>query len=317
MKRLLLVICGVVLLSSSMDAQQRFRRTSFPLNSFVVNPAVAGTEAYAVTGLSYRNQWAGFDGGPTTMLVSGHSSVAKSLGAGILVYKDDMGGAVSQTGFELTGSYQFRLLNSDIVSFGLSLQGTQFGFDSRDLNVWDENDPALSGGIETSFGIDASTGFLVLGDEYSFGISVNNLFQDELGFAAVDSNYNESIRHYRIMGSYVYEIERDLSIEASSMIRLTEVTPVQVDLYARGIYTHDRYAAQFWGGMGWRLKDAVSISAGMFYMNTEISYTYDFTTNAYLLGRSSHEVNIAYFIPTRLSGSKGYRKVLQRSRLVK
>ena len=64
---------------SSADAQQRFRRTSFPLNSFVVNPAVAGTEPYAVAGMSYRNQWAGFEAGPTTMLVSGHSSVAKTL----------------------------------------------------------------------------------------------------------------------------------------------------------------------------------------------------------------------------------------------
>jgi type IX secretion system PorP/SprF family membrane protein len=317
MKRLLLIVCGIVLLSSSADAQQRFRRTSFPLNSFVVNPAVAGTEPYAVAGMSYRNQWAGFEGGPTTMLVSGHSSVAKTLGAGLLIYKDDMGGAVSQTGFELTGSYQFKLLNSDVVSFGLCLQGTQFGFDSRNLNVWDADDPALSGGIETSFGVDASTGILVYGIDYSFGLSINNLFQDELGFAAVDTGYNKSIRHYRVMGSYEYEIDRDLSIESSGMIRLTEVTPVQVDLYARAIYTHSRYKAQFWGGLGWRLKDALSMSAGMFYMNTEISYTYDFTTNAYLLGRSSHEVNIAYFIPTRMNGYKGYKRVLQRSRLVK
>lgn len=317
MKRLLLVICGIVALSSSVDAQQRFRRTSFPLNSFVVNPAVAGTESYAVFGTSYRNQWAGFDGGPTTMLVSGHSSVTESLGAGMLIYKDDMGGAVSQTGFELTGSYQFRLLNSDAVSFGLSLQGTQFGFDSRDLNVWDDNDPALTGSVETTFGIDASTGILVYGDDYSFGLAVNNLFQDELGLTAVDTIYNESIRHYRVMGSYIYEIDRNLAVESSGMIRLTEVTPVQVDLYARGIYTHNRYAAQFWGGMGYRLKDAISISAGMFYMNTEISYTYDFTTNAYLLGRSSHEVNIAYFLPTKNSNGRGYKRVLQRSRLVK
>lgn len=317
MKRALLVICGIILLSSSMDAQQRFRRTSFPINSFVVNPAVAGTDPYTVLGTSYRKQWAGFPEGPTTMLVSGHSSVAESLGAGLIIYKDDMGGAVSQTGFELTGSYQLRLLNSDAVSFGLSLQGTQFGFDSRDLNVWDEEDPALMGGIETTFGVDASAGVLVFGDDYSFGLAVNNLFQDELGLVAVDSSFNESIRHYRVMGSYSYEIDRNLAVESSGMLRLTEVTPIQFDLYARAIYSHDRYAAQFWGGLGLRYKDALSVSTGFFYANTDISYTFDFTTSGNLLGRTSHEINLTYYLPNLSGVSSSYRKVINRRRIVK
>ena len=44
MKRLLIANCALFVFSASAEAQQRFRRTSFPVNSFVVNPAVAGTE---------------------------------------------------------------------------------------------------------------------------------------------------------------------------------------------------------------------------------------------------------------------------------
>ena len=69
MKRLLIAICALFVFSASAEAQQRFRRTSFPVNSFVINPAVAGTQAYSVFGTSYRNQWAGFEGAPTTMLL--------------------------------------------------------------------------------------------------------------------------------------------------------------------------------------------------------------------------------------------------------
>jgi type IX secretion system PorP/SprF family membrane protein len=229
-----------------------------------------------------------------------------------------MGGAVSQTGFELTGSYQIKLPNTDMFSFGLCLQGTQFGFDSSNLNVWDQDDPALSGGMETSFGFDASAGFLVYGDDYSMGLAVSNLFQDEfkeLNFL-VDTSDNKSIRHYRLTGSYIYDFSGELAVQGSGMIRLTEVTPIQLDVYARGIYTHRRSGSQYWGGLGLRLEDAVNISLGMIFANVGVGYSYDFTTSGNLLGRHSHEVNLTYLLPNRKYG-KGYRRVLDRSRLVK
>ena len=317
MKRLLIAICALFVFSASAEAQQRFRRTSFPVNSFVINPAVAGTQAYSVFGTSYRNQWAGFEGAPTTMLLSGHATVYESVGAGLILYKDDMGGAVTQTGFELTGSYQITLPNSDHFSFGLSLQGTQFGFDSSNLNVWDQDDPALTGNLETTFGFDASAGILVFGDDYTMGLSVSNLFEDELGFyTPSDSSDNRSIRHYRAHGSYTYEIDKTLAIESSAMMRLTEVTPAQFDVYSRAIYTHRRSGSQYWGGMGYRLKDAMNFSFGMIYANVGVGYSYDFTTSGNLLGRNSHEINLTYYLPNMKYG-RGYRRVLDRSRLVR
>lgn len=316
MKRLIFAIAALFVFSASTEAQQRFRRTSFPINSFVVNPAVAGTEAYTVFGTSYRNQWAGFDGSPTTKLISGHTAVAESIGAGMLIYRDDMGGAISQIGFELTGSYQIKLPNTDWFSFGLCLQGTQFGFDSSNLNVWDQDDPALSGGVETTFGFDAAAGMLVYGEDYSMGLSVSNLFEDELGFQAIDTSDNRSIRHYRLTGSYIYDVTREIAVQGSGMLRLTEVTPAQIDVYVRGIYTHRRSGSKYWGGMGYRHLDAVNFSFGMLYANVGVGYSYDFTTSGNLLGRHSHEVNLTYLLPNRRYG-KGYKRVLDRNRLVK
>ena len=316
MKRIIIAITALFFFSATAEAQQRFRRTSFPINTFVVNPAVAGTESYTVFGTSFRDQWSGFEGSPTTMLISGHTAVAESVGAGLLIYKDDMGGAISQTGFELTGSYQIKLPNTDWFSFGLCLQGTQFGFDGRDLNVWDQDDPALSGGLETTFGFDASAGMLVYGEDYSMGIAVSNLFEDKLGLTAVNPSDNRSIRHYRLTGSYIYDITREIAVQSSGMIRLTEVTPVQIDVYARGIYTHRRSGSKYWGGLGYRHGDAINVSFGMLYANVGIGYSYDFTTSGNQLGRHSHEVNLTYLLPNRRYG-KGYKKVLDRNRLVK
>ncbi|HHZ94150.1 MAG TPA: type IX secretion system membrane protein PorP/SprF [Flavobacteriales bacterium] len=318
MHRIVIASIWMFILAAPLNAQQRFRRTAFPVNSFLVNPAVAGTEPVTVFGSSYRHQWAGFDGAPTTMVFSAHSSSPSQIGGGIIVYKDDMGGAVTQTGVELTGSYQLRLPNTDAVSFGLSLQGTQFGFDSSNLNVWDQDDPALTGGMETTFGIDASTGMMIYGADYSFGLAVSNLFQDKLGLTGVEEDFNKHIRHYRFMGSYTTDISNKFSVQTSGMIRLTEVTPAQVDIYSRAIYKY--YQGLYWGGLGLRMGDAITFSAGVEFSSIGIAYTYDITTGDNLLSPYSHEVNLTYLLPHKKGfgqGSLGPRRILERNRLVK
>ena len=318
MIRILIASFLFFVIAAPLQAQQRFRRTSFPVNSFLINPAVAGTEPVTVFGSSYRHQWAGFDGAPTTTVFSAHSSFPNQIGGGIIVYNDDMGGAVSQTGVEITGSYQLRLPNSDAVSFGLSLQGTQFGFDSSDLNVWDQDDPALTGSRETTFGVDASTGMMIYGTDYFFGLAVSNLFQDKLGLTGVEQDLNEHIRHYRFMGSYTTDINNEMSVQTSGMIRLTEVTPAQIDIHSRMIYKF--YQALYWGGLGLRMGDAVSVSAGVEFANIGFSYAYDITTGDNVLSQHSHEVNITYILAHKRGfgqGSLGPRRILEKSRLVK
>ena len=260
MIRLLFASCVILLLAAPIQAQQRFRRTSFPVNSFIINPAAAGTEPVTVFGSTYRHQWAGFDGAPTTTILSAHSSLPNSMGAGVIFYSDDMGGAVTQTGVEITGSYKISLPNTDAVSFGLSLQGTQFGFDSSNLTVWDQDDPALTGGMETSFSVDASTGMMVYGADYSFGAAISNLLQSNVSILGVEDEYNQHIRHYRFMGSYTSDVSSKLAVQTSGMIRLTEVTPAQLDFYSRAIYSV--YQVAYWAGAGLRVGDAVTFSFG-------------------------------------------------------
>lgn len=318
MIRLLFASCWILLLAAPLQAQQRFRRTSFPINSFIINPAVAGTEPVTVLGSTYRHQWAGFDGAPTTTILSAHSSLPNAMGAGMIFYSDDMGGAVSQTGVELAGSYKISLPNTDAVSFGLSLQGTQFGFDSSDLNVWDQEDPALTGGMETSFSIDASTGLMVYGTDYSFGAAISNLFQSNVNISGVEDEYNQHIRHYRFMGSYTSDISSKLAVQTSGMIRLTEVTAAQLDVYSRAIFSV--YQVVYWGGAGVRVGDAVTFSLGAEFASVGLSYSYDITTGSNLLSQHSHEVNLTYILAHRRGfgrGSLNSKKILDRNRLVK
>ena len=318
MIRLLFASCMILLLAAPIQAQQRFRRTSFPVNSFIINPAAAGTEPVTVFGSTYRHQWAGFDGAPTTTVLSAHSSLPNSMGAGVIFYSDDMGGAVTQTGVEITGSYKISLPNTDAVSFGLSLQGTQFGFDSSNLTVWDQDDPALTGGMETSFSLDASTGMMVYGTDYSFGAAISNLLQSNVSLLGVEDEYNQHIRHYRFMGSYTSDVSSKLAVQTSGMIRLTEVTPAQLDFYSRAIYSV--YQVAYWAGAGLRVGDAVTFSFGAEFASVGLSYSYDITTGNNVLSQHSHEINLTYILAhNRGFGKKtlSSKRILERNRLIK
>ena len=294
MKQTFLLLVAVVATSWSAMAQQQLRRSQFVTNTYLSNPAVAGTEPGTMLSTTYRNQWAGFSGGPSTMLISGHRSLPNGIGAGLILYNDDMGGAISQSGLELTGAYSVLLNNQDAVSFGLSMKGNQFVFDGTDLEVYQPNDPSMPGTLESTFGIDFNAGMMVYGKDYYFGMSVFNLLQDKLNVAGVDDDQNRLVRHYQFMGSYLYNVSRLVAVQASGLMRMTEVTSAQLDVNVRAIVN-----GTSWFGMGFRPQDAFVLSTGLNYGAFTLAYNYDITVGDNMLSAHSHELSFGYFLPTR------------------
>ena len=294
MKQPFLLLVAMVATSWSAMAQQQLRRSQFVTNTYLCNPAVAGTEPGTVLSTTYRNQWAGFSGGPSTMLISGHRSLPNGIGAGLILYNDDMGGAISQSGLELTGAYSVLLNNQDAVSFGLSMKGNQFVFDGTDLEVYQPNDPSMPGTLESTFGIDFNAGMMVYGKDYYFGMAVFNLLQDKLNVAGVDDDQNRLVRHYQFMGSYLYNVSRLVAVQASGLMRMTEVTSAQLDVNVRAIVN-----GTSWFGMGFRPQDAFVLSTGLNYGAFTLAYNYDITVGDNMLSAHSHELSFGYFLPTR------------------
>lgn len=291
-----IILLGVILTAFvfEADAQQLARRTQYMFNTYLTNPAVAGTKTYSPIAASFRSQWAGFDGGPQTYMVSGHTNLPNNrVGIGGIVFHDDAGGAISRTGAELTGAYHVDLNNRDAVSFGLSAVVTQFGFDGEGLEVLDENDQALIGANESTFNFDATFGMMVYGPNYFFGFSIPQLIQTELGIEGVIAEDNENVRHFNFMGSYLYYANEDFAIQPSALVRFTGSSPVQFDILAKAIYQEF-----IWAGLSYRHQDAVALAVGIDYEQFGVGYSYDITTsNAASFSPHTHEVTVAYNIP--------------------
>lgn len=317
MKKLLFLCGALFLLVGSVSSQQLARRSQFIFNPYLHNPAVAGTKLYSPIMASYRNQWAGFEGAPQTYMISGHTALPNKIGVGGILFNDNAGGAIVRTGAELTGTYQADLNNRDAVSFGLSGVVSQFKFDGTDLLVQDKFDNALPGTMESTLNFDATFGMMVYGPNYYFGLSIPNLLQTSLGIEGVLTDENENIRHFNFMGSYLHYLSDDFSIQPSGLIKLTGVTPVQLDVLVKVAYQE-----MIWAGLTYRHQDAVALALGLEYDRYSVGYSYDITTSdAANLSPHTHEITIGYYIPRKgarfANGSLQSRRVISRSRIVK
>ena len=318
MTRLILLSVVAMLAFCDASGQQLHRRTQFLFNTYLINPAVAGTQVYTPILASYRQQWAGFAQAPTTYTISGHTLMPNKIGLGGIIFQDNTGGAISRTGAEVTGSYHVDLNNQDAVSFGLSLVGSQFKFDNSSLVVYDENDLALVGDMESQFNVDANVGMMVYGSNYFFGFSFPQLLQAKLKLeSGASPDQNKNARHYYFMGAYKYYITNEIDIQPSALIKFTGASPVQFDVNAKVTFQE-----LIWAGLTYRHKDAVALNVGAFYQGFSLGYAYDLTTtDARNFSPHTHEITAGYYISRKGRGFTNKSllgpKVISRRRVIK
>ncbi len=81
----------VLVLSSTVFAQQDAQYTQYMYNTVVINPAYAGTRnVLSINGI-HRSQWVGLEGAPKTKTLSVHGPMGERLGMGITIVRDELG----------------------------------------------------------------------------------------------------------------------------------------------------------------------------------------------------------------------------------
>lgn len=291
MKRILYIIIFLAGTVFSVKAQQAPHFTQYMFNDFVINPAVAGTKDYYQIRSNHRFQWVGLTDPPLTNTLSIYGPHAKlPMGFGGYIY-NDVTGPTSRTG--ITGAYAYNVeINRDIrISGGISLGIMQYKLDGAQLTVKEVNDLAIQAVTYNSYVPDAAVGFYAYADEWYAGFSISQLFNNKLNFFEDENGLNRLKSHFYLTGGYKYEINRDFVAEPSVIFKGTAPGIYQFDLTARVLYQD-----MIWGGLSYRLKDAVSILLGYIFDDKfYFGYAYDIGVNdirSYNSG--SHELMIGY-----------------------
>ncbi len=293
MKRIILIVLAFS--SLSVFAQQAAQFTQNFGNKLYNNPAFAGMNGAICGTLLGRQQWLGFDGAPTTGLVSVHAPIPSTLipvpmvklGVGLSV-SNDVIGPVNTNIFKLAVSNRFWIDDVGTISVGLGLgaigvvvDGSQFVGPDGDGSVVADPNLSLNAGDGKDYGFDFDAGlyYRSANENIWAGVSMQHLTQSELEGAPDPSGSNNySITsHLYVMGGYrIKDLVPDWEFEPSIFLK-TELSTTQFDFNARATYKD-----MVWGGLSYRIQDAVSPMAG---------YKHDFGKPGVLRIGASYDLN--------------------------
>ncbi len=291
MKRVLLLL--VVWASGYLAcAQQDPIYAQYINNPMTINPAFAGLNNKFNASITYRNQWGGFEGNPTTFNFNSHISLLDNkLGAGLLVLQDKIG-STQNTEVQAAFSYKLPLDDNNTFSFGMQTGIINFRNNVSDLNVADPGDPAFLQN-ENVTKPNVGAGAILKSEKFLIGLSIPRLLNTVLDQGGQEFQLYD--RHFYLFGSYVYYLNEHIRFKPSALLRGVSGSPVSVDLnfnvslnekYAAGIFTRNfnTYGLQVQARLGDKLKFGY-----IFEVPTNNSVGTSFT---------SHEVFLGLEIPT-------------------
>ncbi|MFL5753129.1 MAG: PorP/SprF family type IX secretion system membrane protein [Bacteroidia bacterium] len=181
MKRLyMLVICLYALTGA---AQQTTRYNQYLLNSYLINPAYAGTHNNYEFMAGRHAQWIGFDYAPVSMFFSTTYTYRPNFnykgwhGFGGYVENDKRGMFTTKSVY-LSYSYHVRISKGYNMGMGLFVGGKSVGVSNSARNT---ADPALNLALKPIiFYPDIVPGFRLYSKKMFMGISVRNLYKYNL-----------------------------------------------------------------------------------------------------------------------------------------
>lgn len=283
-------------LASPALAQQMYQFSQFAMNNYLLNPGVVGTYNFYQIRTNHRFQWAGLTDAPMTNVVSVHGPHSKlPMGWGGLFYSD-ITGPTSRTG--LLGTYAYNLpINSEMrISGGISLGLMIYRIDASKFDIGDNiflgDDPALLAyRPKTLVTPDVAIGFYLYATHFYVGLAAQQLFAIPMKFYKPPIKPNRLMPQIFIHGGYLLFLTEDFLLEPAMVIKYSYPSPIQFDLNVKVTYRN-----MVWGGLAYRLQDAVSLMVGYNHKGRILfGYSFDFSyTGLRSFSAGSHELLIGY-----------------------
>ena len=279
---------AILLISLTASAQQDPQYTQYMYNMNVVNPAYAGLkESLSVTTL-FRQQWSGLEGAPTTFTLSGHAPVRDKVGLGMSAIKDELG-PVKETNLMVDFSYTLQMSEGLKLALGLKAGATFHDVGLASLDIQDPNDPFFAVDINNTYP-NVGAGAFLYSDNYYFGLSMPNM----LNSVHLDENglrYGSEVNHYFVTAGYVFQVNDNLKLKPSTMIKSAFGAPTSIDLNLNALFME-----RFEIGTSYRTEDSFSGLLGFQVAPfLRIGYAYDHVMSELsAVASASHEVVITF-----------------------
>jgi type IX secretion system PorP/SprF family membrane protein len=278
--KIITVILLAGLVGSSAFAQQDPQFSHNMFNHLAVNPGFAGSQGMLSAGMINRQQWMGFEGNPKTTLFSVHTPV-KPLGipSGVgLTFMDDRLGFEKNMSINLNYAYRLELgegslgIGLNVGMLSRALNGKWVIPDSE-IHIPASQDPSIPDEQVTSTTFDLGLGLFYNTEKLYAGFSTAHLLEPTVDFGS--GAMMQMQRHYYATAGYLIKLSNPIYELQPSVFGKSDGASFQVDVNMLVLYNK-----RFWGGVSYRLGDAVVVMAGTELPNgLRVGISYDFTTS--------------------------------------
>lgn len=281
----LIIYISIIFGSCASYAQQYPIIGQYNYNEMIVNPASTGENGALQGLLSWRQQWVGIDGAPTTQNFSIQSPLKKNpnTSLGLLAYSDRIG-VSSQNGVFVNYAYSLKIKSDMNLRFGIS-GGINFGRSTfSELNVNDNFDPNLIENTPIFMTPNFSFGAKYIYKTLSLGLSIPTVLSSEFSSGGYTRIYHD-ITSYNILSSIKYEhpLSEKFTLSPSLFFKYHAVNKDQLDAMLTLNYMK-RYAI----GVGYRTYEGM-------LMHFKVGITDQFSVGAQyeipMFGRSSYKAS--------------------------
>jgi type IX secretion system PorP/SprF family membrane protein len=328
-----IINCFCFLMLGCACAQQQPYYTQYILNNFILNPALAGIENYWDCKVSYRNQWVGLDGAPTTLYLTIHTPLgnkeydhetpttvpdlqAKNLGAKQFLMEYTAPPVHSGVGFTILndktgplsriaayGSYAYHVPVGvkTTLSFGLSLGVQEVNVDVNAVNFGQANpiDPAaLGSGYLNKLEPDVNAGLWLSNKSYFLGLSAQQIVPVPINSSdgTRTSNGVTLLKGKLIPHTFLtagYKILASDDINILPSVMIRYVQPLPIGF---DVNAKIQYQDLLWLGFSYRYRQGYAAMLGVTISSTvNLGYSYDYTTTQLnTVSSGTHEIVLGF-----------------------
>ncbi len=220
-------------------AQQDAQYTQFMYNKLAYNPAYAGSlGATTATGI-VRSQWLGLEGAPKSQVFNIDAPLYDNrVGIGLNIARTTIGIATNYNA-DVAYAYRVPLGKGNI---GVGLQGSIRSFNA---NYNDERliategtpfDASIPIGQQNKLTPNFGAGVYYKEDKLYVGFSAPRLLENNIDFSEDPTVISNSIRHFYLMGGYLFDINATTQLQPQALIKYAENVPLDIDLNVSAIF---------------------------------------------------------------------------------
>lgn len=301
-----ILFSAMLLLGNELFAQTEPMYSQYMYNMLGVNPAYAGSREATSLNFFQRRQWVGLSGAPQTTSVSVDGAFNDNkLGWGVQAYDDKLG-VEKADGVNAMLSTHIQVSDKGVLSGGLSVGLMNYRIDLMNVQGrYTPSDPAFYSNFNkwlpaVGLGIYYNT------DKFYAGLSVPNVLKSRLtAFDVMNSGIQKvNSMHVFFTSGYVLDVNEDVKIKPSTMIKAVGGAPIEADLNTN-VWLRDVIGL----GFSYRTGDAmVGMAEVQVNDNFRLGYAYDMTISPLkYYNNGSHEFMLRYEIGNNKSKVKSTR----------